>query len=385
MGSYKLPPGLKIPNFGSLSEANATIKVPKGRKRKSVAAGKYGTEAPSAFVAVEGDQFDKDCRPFYPTGFNAFELFILAAEGQKDAVDDAFRQARLMGMTSARTWAHSIHRALPFQTAPGVYDDKGLAALDYVLDSASRNGIQLILSFVDNWKYYNGVSQVRAFAGRGCVCCAFAIASVFLRRVGVGAVPSPPPAGSPSAPLPSPLPPLLPPKTQFVDWCGPGRTMERPVDAGGDTDDSKWGADQKRYESGRNSHFFSDERCQQMYMDHVKFIVSRKNSINGKAYKSDPTILAWNLINEPRCEVWVTPDCPQKLNAWYSKMASYVKSVDPNHLVSAGSEGFFGDSDPSWLGKNPGSWATQTGQDFLSNTKDMDFAVAHAWPDNWMM
>ena len=331
MGSYKLPPGLKIPNFGSLSEANATIKVPKGsKKRKAAAAGKYGTEAPSAFVAVEGDQFDKDCRPFYPTGFNAFELFILAAEGKKDAVDYAFRQARLMGMTSARTWAHSIHRALPFQTAPGQYDDKGLAALDYVLDSASRNGIQLILSFVDNWKYYNGVSQ-------------------------------------------------------FVDWCGPGRTMERPVDAGGDTDDSKWGAEQKRYESGRNSHFFSDERCQQMYMDHVKFIVSRKNSINGKAYKSDPTILAWNLINEPRCEVWVTPDCPQKLDAWYSKMAKYVKSVDPNHLVSAGSEGFFGDSDPSWLGKNPGSWATQTGQDFLANTKDMDFAVAHAWPDNWMM
>lgn len=81
MGSYKLPPGMKIPNFGSLAETNATIKVPKGRKRKAAPGTlpKFGSEAPSPFVSVADGQFDKDCRPFYPTGFNAFELFILAA------------------------------------------------------------------------------------------------------------------------------------------------------------------------------------------------------------------------------------------------------------------------------------------------------------------
>jgi hypothetical protein len=69
---------MKIPNFGSLAEANATIKVPKGAK-KSPLSNKFGSEEVSPFVKVEGSQFDKDCRPFYPTGFNAFELFILAA------------------------------------------------------------------------------------------------------------------------------------------------------------------------------------------------------------------------------------------------------------------------------------------------------------------
>lgn len=83
-------------------------------------------------------------------------------------MDDAFRQARAMGMTAARTWAHSINQMLPFQTGPGAYDPQGLAALDYVLDSASRHGIQLILSFIDNWKYYNGVAQVLDDWG---VCC----------------------------------------------------------------------------------------------------------------------------------------------------------------------------------------------------------------------
>jgi hypothetical protein len=47
------------------------------------------------------------------------------------------------------------------------YDPTGLKGLDYVLDSAARHNITLILSFIDNWKYYNGVGQVGQQGGRG--------------------------------------------------------------------------------------------------------------------------------------------------------------------------------------------------------------------------
>lgn len=30
-------------------------------------------------------------------------------------------------------------------------------------------------------------------------------------------------------------------------------------------------------------------------------------------YKDDPTILAYDIINEPRCETWRVPECPQML------------------------------------------------------------------------
>jgi hypothetical protein len=34
-------------------------------------------------------------------------------------VDRVFREASAKGMTTARTWAHSISELFPFQTAPG--------------------------------------------------------------------------------------------------------------------------------------------------------------------------------------------------------------------------------------------------------------------------
>ncbi len=66
------------------------------------------------------------------------------------------------------------------------------------------------------------------------------------------------------------------------------------------------------------------------------------------------------------------------------EMANYVKTADPNHLVTSGSEGFFGESDPN-VSKNPQPWAKQTGQNFVDDNRHMDFAVTHAWPDNWFM
>lgn len=50
----------------------------------------------------------------------------------------------------------------------------------------------------------------------------------------------------------------------------------------------------------------------------------------------------------------------------------------------AGSEGFFGENDPN-VSKNPQPWAKQTGQNFADDNRHMDFAVTHAWPDNWEM
>ena len=60
-------------------------------------------------------------------------------------------------------------------------------------------------------------------------------------------------------------------------------------------------------------------------------------------------------MNEPRCV-----GCPAGTVAdWMTEMAAHVKSLDANHLVATGAEGFFGDApNPG----NPGSWAAGEGQ-----------------------
>jgi mannan endo-1,4-beta-mannosidase len=105
-----------------------------------------------------------------------------------------------------------------------------------------------------------------------------------------------------------------------------------------------------------------------------------------RLYKDDPTIIAWNMINEPRCESWLpaNKDCNQRVQKWLVEMSKHIRSLDKNHLITIGSEGFYGDSTPKLLQYNPQAWAADMGQDFVMNTDipDVDFATVHAWPDN---
>ena len=81
----------------------------------------------------------------------------------------------------------------------------------------------------------------------------------------------------------------------------------------------------------RNQFFFADPRPRRDYKDWVGFILHRRNPLTGTAYRDDATIMAWELMNEP--------EAPLPLrNAWIEEMASYVKSLDANHLVATGED-----------------------------------------------
>lgn len=68
--------------------------------------------------------------------------------------------------------------------------------------------------------------------------------------------------------------------------------------------------------------------------------------------------------------------------AWVTEMASYVKSIDRNHLLEAGLEGFYGQSTPQRKGLNP---SLEIGTDFIANNQipGIDFATTHSYPDQW--
>jgi mannan endo-1,4-beta-mannosidase len=93
------------------------------------------------------------------------------------------------------------------------------------------------------------------------------------------------------------------------------------------------------------------------------------------------TTFAWELMNEPECQADPSGDTLQE---WIVEMAAYVKSLDQNHLLTVGTEGFYAKSNGK-LKINPNSYASTLGTDFIRNhmAPGIDFATAHAYPDTW--
>ena len=67
------------------------------------------------------------------------------------------------------------------------------------------------------------------------------------------------------------------------------------------------------------------------YKDYVSQIVSR--------YKNEPTILMWQLMNEAETKSPSGQSDPAALYNFGNEMSQYIKSIDPNHLVSFGTIG----------------------------------------------
>lgn len=135
--------------------------------------------------------------------------------------------------------------------------------------------------------------------------------------------------------------------------------------------------------AGGHSSFFTDTRVHALYLDHVAAIANRVNRITGVRFADDPTIMAWNLINEPRC----TGCAEGAVASWVASVAPAVKKLLPRQLLTVGSEGFYGRGDAN-RGANPskaGAWADNEGQSFpRDHAPDaIDFASIHVWPNNW--
>lgn len=82
-------------------------------------------------------------------------------------IDNAFETVVRMNGTVARVWSAGC-QGTPLSIEPelGKFNERALQQLDYVLDSASRHNIRLILPFCDNWDYYvGGVKQFSKWRG----------------------------------------------------------------------------------------------------------------------------------------------------------------------------------------------------------------------------
>lgn len=141
----------------------------------------------------------------------------------------------------------------------------------------------------------------------------------------------------------------------YLEWAGCG-----PV-----PDWSDWDVAQRYH-----CQFVQNDSAKAMAERHVRFIVSRTNTVTGEPYSLSPAILAWELANEPRAFARdsVTKAC---YAGWIHDQAKLIKSLDPNHLVTTGSEGIWGSEEDPELFRQVHAFP------------EIDFVCIHIWPYNW--
>lgn len=132
--------------------------------------------------------------------------------------------------------------------------------------------------------------------------------------------------------------------------------------------------------------FYSDPEIRAWYQAWISHLLNHVNPLTGLAYKNDPTIMTWELANEPRCggsgTYPVSATCTTNtLVSWADTMSRYVKSIDKHHLVSVGDEGF--------ECSNPASddWTINCGQGDddarFTALPAIDIESFHLYPDSW--
>ncbi|HTR81043.1 MAG TPA: mannanase [Bacteroidota bacterium] len=148
--------------------------------------------------------------------------------------------------------------------------------------------------------------------------------------------------------------------SEYVGWADTIRALDPEVDG--------WGKFMNF-----SATFYANERANSYFLWYVRMLVDRRNTVNGRMYSDDPTIMAWQLANEPRPGTGGA-DAPNVLPSyykWIDQTAGFIKSLDTNHLVCSGNEGLAGSigSDSCVL--------------IAHRSKNIDYLTIHLWPLNW--
>ncbi len=294
----------------------------------------------TSFVVRSADTLRVGTQPFYFLGANAYYLLEQAARQDTATVKALFATANSLRMTVVRTWgffdsSDSLNPAV-IQYRPGVFNEDGLRALDFVVYQAKLHNVRLLIPLVNSWDDYGGMNQYARWRSQ-------TTASGSLRE-----------RFSPSD------------QTNVING-GNGRSYRFATNALFGHDD-----------------FYSDVTIKSWFKNYIATIINRMNVFTGIRYRDEPMILGWELANEPRSSDRST----RLIHTWASEIASYIKSIDQNHLVGTGEEGF--DASPGTYSSNLYNnqhWLFDgsAGVSFASNSSipSIDFGSCHLYPESW--
>lgn len=114
--------------------------------------------------------------------------------------------------------------------------------------------------------------------------------------------------------------------SQYLEWAGKGKAPVPSIDG--------WLAFMDYVKE-----FPNNKKAKSLFADYVKDIITRINRYTNISYVEDPTIMSWQIGNEPRA---FSGENKEAFAIWMAEVSRFIKSLDRNHLVSTGSEGKHG-------------------------------------------
>jgi mannan endo-1,4-beta-mannosidase len=142
---------------------------------------------------------------------------------------------------------------------------------------------------------------------------------------------------------------------QYLEWAGEGKVPELGV--------QDWATFQRQM-----AKYADCDSCEILFFNHIRNVITRKNRYTHKKYTDDATIMAWQVGNEPRV---FEGGNKEKFVQWLSEATALIRSLDKNHLISTGNEGFMG-SEMDW----------DLVQKINADT-NVDYMTIHIWAKNW--
>ncbi len=292
----------------------------------------------TSFVKIVDGQFVLDEEPFYFVGSNFYRLALSDAFGksikteQKNGVTEYPQIDRVMqnyaqeNIRVVRMWGFSCERPGESHLDPPLiysnfeYSPQALQQLDFTIAAAARHGIKIILTTVNFEPEYCGMTW---WVGQS-----FARASAEDQK-------------------------------RLLYSCYSSNHSDHTVYKVARTEQ---GCKDLGYEAKPlRELFYTDPLVKNRYKEHLKFMLNRKNPYTGRAYKDEPAIFAVEVANEPHTSDFMEcmlsdvdlknhKDCQKEgminyqsgklVSEWLREITSYVKSIDANHLVSSGEEGY---------------------------------------------
>ncbi|MGI8880069.1 MAG: glycoside hydrolase 5 family protein [Jatrophihabitans sp.] len=132
------------------------------------------------------------------------------------------------------------------------------------------------------------------------------------------------------------------------------------------------------YGDGANhDKFYTDKAIRKCYKAYARHVIQRLNRYTGLRYCDDPTVMTFELANEPRNR---SDKTGAAVLGWVTEMSAWIKQWAPRQLVSVGDEGFYGDasnSDYPYSNYEGDRW-----KQFLK-VRTVDYGTFHLYPQGW--